>query len=715
MLARRIIAISSDKNFAKQLTVALRAAGGAAEAHQDLEGLGKGELNTALLVLHLTPELNAALANLLPRLVGDARVIIVIPKSNLPVLVDVMQSSERILAVLMAENFASSELTAIATRALAGDIFGLEKMVPWGTRIHSALVGDYQEKSVCISSVSEFAEMMGVRRKYRESIEQCLDEMLMNALYDAPVDDQGRQIFSDIPTKTRISLRVEQKVVVQYGCDGKNFAISVRDSFGTLERNTVLKYLHKCLHAEQQIDRKTGGAGLGLYLMANSATRVIFNVLPGVATEAVCSFNLESPKVQLETFGFFNEKIDAAGRLASGPSRLLPAGASHPVERRGSEQAAATPKAMIWGLAAAVASMLALIVVIAWPRIMGPKKTSVEFSVDPPGATIEIEGRPVGIATGGKLVVADLIVDRSYPVLAKLEGYETTSTSVTAKSGARVPLKLKAIAATVKLDSNPSGASVEINGKEVGKTPITLNNLPASTKVEALLKRDGYSDETVAIDVPGPGKDKDMTVPLSVSPDFASVLVKTTPPGAEIYLNGQLLAGQKTPSEAILVKAGIEHRFTLLLNGFVAETRTVKPSRGEKGLVVESILTEGIGLVIEANVDGKATVNGVTGCRNLSTPATCSVKAGEYQVEFSGSGTTASKRMTVSSESSKLLFKFGFVEAGNGKSFVTAGGTQSKRLVAEEGRLMVNVFDNATSSFRKQPVNVVAGQTVRVN
>ncbi len=715
MLARRIIAISSDKNFAKQLTVALRAAGGAAEAHQDLEGLGKGELNTALLVLHLTPDHNAALANLLPRLVGDARVIIVIPKSNLAMLVDVMQASERIAAVLMAENFASAELTAVATRVLAGDIFGLEKMVPWGTRIHSALVGDYQEKSVCISSVSEFAEMMGVRRKYRESIEQCLDEMLMNALYDAPVDDQGRQIFSDIPTKTRISLRVEQKVVVQYACDGKNFAISVRDSFGTLERNTVLKYLHKCLHAEQQIDRKTGGAGLGLYLMANSSTRVMFNVLPGVATEAVCSFNLESPKVQLETFGFFNERIDAAGRLASGPSRLLPAGASHPVERRGEAPAAATPKALIWGLAAAVASMLALVVVIAWPRLMGPKKTSVEFLVDPPGATIEIEGRPVGIATGGKLVVSDLVVDRSYPVVAKLDGYESTSTSVTAKKGASVPLKLKGIAATVKIDSNPSGATIEINGKEVGKTPATLNNLPASTKVEAILKRDGYSDEKVSIEVPGPGKDKDLTVPLSVSADFASVLVQSTPPGAEIYLNGQLLAGQKTPSEAILVKAGNEHRFTFLLDGYVAESRTVKPARGEKGVVVEATLTAGIPFAIEANVDGKITVANVPGCRALATPATCAVKAGEYSIEFAGSGTSSTKRITVSAENAKYTFKFGFVEAGNGKSFVTSSGTRSKRLVAEEGRLLVNVFDDAASSFQKKSVNVVAGQTVRVN
>src|SRR5262249_3731293 len=144
-----------------------------------------------------------------------------------------------------------------------------------------------------------------------------------------------------IPTKTRISLRVEQKAVVQYACDGKQFVVAVRDAFGTLERATVLRYLHKCLHSEQQIDRKAGGAGLGLYLITSSSTDVYFNVLPGVATEAVCPFDLEVPKLQLESFGFFTEKIDAAGRLAGGPSRRLPTGVKHPVERRASTVAAA--------------------------------------------------------------------------------------------------------------------------------------------------------------------------------------------------------------------------------------------------------------------------------------------------------------------------------------------------------------------------------------
>ena len=126
------------------------------------------------------------------------------------------------------------------------------------------------------------------------------------------------------PDKTRISLRVEQKVVVQYACDGKQFAVSVRDAFGTLERNTVLRYLYKCLHSEQQIDRKVGGAGLGLYLMVNSATTVFFNVLPGVATEAVCVFDLETPKLQLEQLRLLHREDRRRRPARRRASRRLP-------------------------------------------------------------------------------------------------------------------------------------------------------------------------------------------------------------------------------------------------------------------------------------------------------------------------------------------------------------------------------------------------------
>ncbi|MBA3458142.1 MAG: hypothetical protein H0T42_33990, partial [Deltaproteobacteria bacterium] len=458
VLARRIIAISPDKAFGKQLSVALKAAGGAVDAHKTLEELGSGMLQAALLVIHLDGPLAGVAPELVARLAGDTRVIAVIPRTNLSAVVDIMQASDRVAGMMVAETFDGPQLSAMATRVLAGDIFGLDKLVPWGTQIHSFLVGDYEEKSLCISQVSDFAELMGVRRKYRESIDQCLDEMLMNALYDAPVDEQGRQIYSDIPTKTRIALRIDQKVVVQYACDGGQFAIAVRDAFGTLERSTVLRYLHKCLHNEQQIDRKVGGAGLGLYLMTSSSTNVYFNVLPGVATEAVCTFDLEAAKQQLESFGFFSERIDAAGRLATEPSRRLPAGASHPVERR-AQRAPSAPRGVIAILVTAIVATIALVFVAAWPRLFGTEKTEVMIRTVPGGALVEVEGKNAGTAADGTLVVRDLEVGRVYPVVARLEGYEPRQAVVQPRAGSNaVTLELVALAPTVSIETQPSGA-----------------------------------------------------------------------------------------------------------------------------------------------------------------------------------------------------------------------------------------------------------------
>ncbi|MDB4955325.1 MAG: hypothetical protein JWO36_2894, partial [Myxococcales bacterium] len=640
MLARRIIAVSPEKAFGKQLATALKAAGGAVDTHQTLDSLGGGDLQAALCVMHLDGDLAGASAEILPRLTGECRVIAILPRSNLAAVVDIMQASDRVAGMMVAEDFDSRQLSAMATRILAGDIFGLEKLVLWGTQIHSQLVGDYQEKSLCISQISEFAEVMGVRRKYRESIEQCLDEMLMNALYDAPVDEQGEQIFSEIPTKTRISLRVEQKVVVQYACDGKQFALTVRDAFGTLERSTVLRYLHKCLHNEQQIDRKAGGAGLGLYMIVNSSTVVYFNVLPGVATEAACVFDLETPKLQLEQFGFFMERIDAAGRLASGPSRRLPAGTPHPVERRARTQAAPPPRGIVFALSAAILLLFGLITIAAWPRLMGgTHKTHVTFSTIPKGATIEIEGRNAGTATEGTLAVGDLEIGRAYPVVARLDGYEAKQAVVQPHDGAnQVTFELQALAATVVLDSQPTGARVEIGGKSVGETPLTLTNLTPGTAVAVSFKRAGYHDALARLEVPGPGKEMRLVQPLAVSDDFARVRFVSDPPGAQIVQNGQLIAGVTTPAEVLVEPSKLQHFMLTLPHHVPYVIEPFTPARGSDGVEKSGKLVEGVTLHIESNLEGKVKVSGAPHCTDLALPADCVLAAGSYIVDLIGAG-----------------------------------------------------------------------------
>ena len=714
MLARRIIAVSPDKGFGKQLATALKAAGGAVDLHQRVDELARGDIVAALVVLHLEGELATAAAEVLPRLTGDAKAIAILPHANLAAVVDIMQSSDRLAGILVAEDLDPRQLTAMATRVVAGDIFGLEKMIAWGTLVHSQLVGDYQEKSLCIAQISEFAELMGVRRKYREAIEQCIDEMLMNALYNAPVDEQGQPIFSEIPTKTRISLRVEQRVVVQYACDGTQFVVSVRDAFGTLERNTVLRYLYKCLHAEQQIDRKVGGAGLGLYLMVNSATTVFFNVLPGVATEATCVFDLEAPKLQLEQFGFFIEKIDAGGRLAVGPARRLPTGASHPVERRRAQAPAAPPRGLVITLALAILASLALIGIVAYPRLFPDRgHTSVTFTTIPKGATIEIEGRNRGTATDGTLVVPDLEIGRAYPVVAKLDGYEPKTAVVQPQGGKnQVELALQSRAPTLLLDTQPTGATVEIDGKQLGITPLSISTLPAGSTAHLAFKKTGFLDAAATLDVPGPGKEVHFVQPLAISDELARVRLASEPAGAQVYQNGQLLAGVVTPAE-VLVESGKSVRFMLALPRHVpAIIEPFVPGRGASGISKTAKLVPGVPIKIDATLDGAVTVVPTSHCRALVSPAECIVQPGKYTVLFEATAGRALHQVTVGETDVVEHFELGWVEAGPGKQLEVTGKTVRKA-VYEVGPHAVTVVDDAGT--HQAQVKVKANATVIAN
>src|SRR5438128_1111107 len=86
-----------------------------------------------------------------------------------------------------------------------------------------------------------------------------LSSLPEDALYDAPVDESGKPVFAEVAVKDRIGMAVQEKAVVQYGCDGERFALSVRDAYGSIRKVTILSFLDKCLHTAglEQIDRKT--------------------------------------------------------------------------------------------------------------------------------------------------------------------------------------------------------------------------------------------------------------------------------------------------------------------------------------------------------------------------------------------------------------------------------------------------------------------------
>lgn len=480
VLARRIIAVSPDRAFGHELETALQAVAGTVDVYPGLDSLGAGDPEAALCVIHLDGELARAPGELLRRPSGRCPVIAVLPRASLAAAVELMQASDRVAGIMVAEDLDPRRLAALAARILTDDLFGLDKVMAPGTQIHARDVGDHQEKSRCMALISEFAEQAGVPRRYREPIEQCLDEMMMNALYDAPVDARGKHLFAEIPTRVRITLRTEQRVVVQYACDGKQLAVSVRDAFGTLERRTVLRYLHKGLHAAQQIDRKAGGAGLGLYLMVSSASAVCFNVLPGIATEAVCMFDLEAPKLQLQQLGFCVQ-LDPAGRVAAGPSRVLPAGPLRRARR----------------LAVLIAAIGVLLGILVVPRLFGgagpahpdaganaAALATVELDSQPTGAGVAIDGKPMGSTP---LALTSLVPGTSVSIVFERTGYQaaTARLQVPGPGGSTrlvQPLVLSDELVRVRFVSRPPGAEVIQTG-QLSTTDRTYT--PAEVFVEA--------------------------------------------------------------------------------------------------------------------------------------------------------------------------------------------------------------------------------------
>jgi hypothetical protein len=298
---RRVLAISPDLERLRRLVATLERASAEVDAVTDPSAIEGDPLPHRYIFYAWDGDLEA-LRRFLPRVRPKAHVAAIVPKVPLATLTQLLDDP-RCNHVLCGED-AERGTFVTAQKLLTGDIFGIEKYLPEGTPVSYLRMRDFQGRSTAIDTILKYAEERGIRRQVRTAIGQVCEELLMNALYDAPVDEQGKQIFAEVDPHDRIDTLSPRPVSIRYAATETQFAVAVRDRFGLLAKDTILAYINKCLHSEQQIDRKTYGAGLGLYLVANAAAGYVVNVAHGMATEVVCTFD-RGAKAPLRLVGVF--------------------------------------------------------------------------------------------------------------------------------------------------------------------------------------------------------------------------------------------------------------------------------------------------------------------------------------------------------------------------------------------------------------------------
>jgi hypothetical protein len=189
--------------------------------------------------------------------------------------------------------FDDDEFIASATKALRHNLFGLAKYFPWGVTTFSIVVGSGAQKGKAIDVILEYARLAGVRAPVRDRIQTVADELMMNALYHAPVDGDGQELYAGKTIRELSQLPEVPAIEVQYGSSGRYFGISVRDGGGSLSRDRAMQYLARARGGTADVEQKVSGAGLGLVSVLRSVSKLIFNLEPGTSTEVIGLFDME--------------------------------------------------------------------------------------------------------------------------------------------------------------------------------------------------------------------------------------------------------------------------------------------------------------------------------------------------------------------------------------------------------------------------------------
>jgi hypothetical protein len=208
----------------------------------------------------------------------------------------------------------AEELTITAQKLLRGDLFGLEKYLLWGAQPREVTLVRSSHRHELIELVSQAVRAAGQSPRVASSAMLISDELLSNAVHNAPVDAAGNFYRRDVPRDADFPLDEQHQVRLRWACDARYVAIEVRDRWGTLTRDGILRALSR-----SEVRDHGGGAGMGLALTYRSCDHLVFNLAPGEASEIIALIDVRSPPTERPAASSYNLFERAASGRAAGP------------------------------------------------------------------------------------------------------------------------------------------------------------------------------------------------------------------------------------------------------------------------------------------------------------------------------------------------------------------------------------------------------------
>lgn len=198
------------------------------------------------------------------------------------------------------------ELTITAQKLIRDDLFGAEKYLLWGTELRATTLTRASQRAHVVSELAEQIRARGQSARVALMAMLVSDELLSNAVHNAPVDDHGSHYRADLARDGDLELDARHQVALRWGCDGRYLAIEVTDRFGSLDRETILRAL-----VPTGVKDGGAGAGMGIALAYRSCDHLVFNLSPGKRTEVIALIDIRYPigeRVPASSYNVFVER-----------------------------------------------------------------------------------------------------------------------------------------------------------------------------------------------------------------------------------------------------------------------------------------------------------------------------------------------------------------------------------------------------------------------
>lgn len=174
---------------------------------------------------------------------------------------------------------------------IAGQVFGTQTLVKQGTKIQNIKLKASSQKQDAVEAVRGYLLALKFQVRMATVVANAVDELLMNAIFDAPVDQMGKHVLDSTSRATTLALEGQKAVELNVAFDGEYVALTAVDLFGSLSKAKLLAAISK-IYTEQEYRVRTSvaGAGIGLASVFHSGGSFFFASEQGARTEVTVFF-----------------------------------------------------------------------------------------------------------------------------------------------------------------------------------------------------------------------------------------------------------------------------------------------------------------------------------------------------------------------------------------------------------------------------------------